>query len=221
MRDRPRCAQSTAARVSRTRLRPDEVDVLVRRVERRRVAGHRPVAVRIEVPRARTGGRPAGPSRRPTARPTSSRASIAPLRGLPREAAADVDGRHRAARALRRPAARRCRAPPSRARRCRLDRFGTSSLPSSLLRRRTGPSGHLAGTPPERRQRQPPAVASRGFYVFRHQAHRLLLRSPPARLRRHLQAPARAQRRGRDRGAHRRARQPGTWWSTSATSSAR
>ena len=46
------------------------------------------------------------------------------------------------------------------------------------------------------------------YYVFRHQANRVLLRPPAARLRRHLQASARPQRGGRDRGAHRHASTP-------------
>ena len=56
-------------------------------------------------------------------------------------------------------------------------------------------------------------------YVFRHQAHRLLLRPSPARLRRHLQASARPQRRRGDRGPHRISSTPATWSATSATSS--
>ena len=49
---------------------------------------------------------------------------------------------------------------------------------------------------------------TRKRHVFSHQENRVLLRAPAARLRRHLQAPARPQRGGRDRGAQRLARQP-------------
>ena len=56
--------------------------------------------------------------------------------------------------------------------------------------------------------------------VFCHQAHRLLLRPSAARLRRHLQAPARPQRHRRDRGPHRSRSTTATWSAISATSSA-